>query len=356
MGYNIDEPGIPGRTVLRPSALLRNILGGSLLIIGMVTSLAAAGKLIAGSISDGPPVIGMALLFVASAILILTQIRPPRFLVFDDAKASLLIYEDRPDRITASIPYSQISGFATARGVPSRNRDRASYGVDLEMKDGVRYALIETNTLARAEEITQKLLRRVDLNARADAPRVVSDRFDVQRAAGKTTIQWIMPQRVFRSFLFLCTFAAFALMVLESRSSVPVLLFWLIEGALSLLTILTIAHFFYPRRQILEIDENGLSIRAIGLRPHSLTIPVSQIGSVQFQFAAAWEDFIYVLTPEQTDVMRDYQAGTLDPGRMAQIAKMWVQAVRIPSGGITASDMICLEQLIQEALKKDGPL
>ncbi|HNJ05263.1 MAG TPA: hypothetical protein PLB73_13460, partial [Leptospiraceae bacterium] len=72
------------------------------------------------------------------------------------------------------------------------------------------------------------------------------------------------------------------------------------------------------------------------------------------QFAAAWEDTIYLLNEHETAVMRAYQEGTLDPQRALEIGKMMLQARRIPSGGLTASEMISLEQILEETLTDQG--
>ena len=352
MSYRIQDAK-PGFVAFKDSPVGRNILGGCLLAVGLLLSLGALAKMLTGPLADGPPLIGMSILILAGSVLVITQIRPPKFLLLDDSKGALIICEKTMDQATALIPYSAFEEIRTARGLPSRNR-RRTFGVDLVKKDGVRYAIFETRTLKAAEEATALLKKNVDLRSRDNASPIVSSTFKKENKNDAIKIEWRMPVRVMRTILSAAMATGFSILLIESYASVPVFLFWPLQIFLCTIAVLSLAYLFYPRKQVVTVDGIQLKAEVTGIFAKQLIVPLREIASVQFQFAAAWEDTIYLLNEHETAVMRAYQEGTLDPQRALEIGKMMLQAKRIPSGGLTASEMISLEQILEGTLTDQG--
>jgi len=350
VSYRIDSSSEnPQRIVLRGSPLSRHILGGVFLLLGAATLLIG---LLSLELPQGRLLAGTGVAFVCAGLLVLTQIKNPPTLTFDNQGKALLIAPQRASTGSASavLPYAEIAGFEVHRHVSvTAGRSRTTqYTCSMNRKDGARWALMTSASKPTAEAFCQQLTERVDLKnapaatASAEPPSFV----EVTRSSEGVVIRW--KKRISSGAMVMVLGLVTGLGIAGWGSRLAI-------GAVTVAAAVLIAGWLTSLRtwQTVVIGGGLFRYREEGspFKWTSFEKPLEGIATVLFQFSPNEKAaMLLVIDRGQRDALT--ALGTASEPDPMQMATLLFSLRRIGLGEMGVDDLLRLERFLEAKIEE----
>lgn len=301
---------------------------------------------------------GMGLLFLTGGIMVITQIKIPEFLQFDNANGMFTIKgkKNAPSE-EASIPYAEIEGFHVRY---HQNDNYGYYVAEMIKKDGAFWAFYASKSKKKADDFLVRLSSRVTIasNPGNAVPAAAPRRISVNTAGAATVISWAN-RYSFKSYLFLVLIVgSMSMLIYGSRSfAAGEVQFGIAAGFMAILTLFIVLSLFnnIGRTHVIEITSDQFTYRKRGgiIRRGEFSLPLGEIGGILFNFSLSrLEAVIYVLKRDELVMFQEIMRGTISGGELIAALKFITGARKIQVGELSIADKIKLEELLQKIVEE----
>lgn len=359
MTYGLDSSASNAdRVVLRRSRWINFAMHAMSLGVGLPMGIAGLVALAFLPSAHPAPItlLGAGLFVAALGQLVSTQFRAPRRLIFDNARAQLLIDETgRNDDHAAILPFEAIEGF---RWLPHAALSGAGHGspsavVEMTKHNGAVWTLSLLPSVAEAEALTALLLGRLDLQqpatpSRPHEPKLVR----IEQNGDDTTLSWKRRYSIAQSALLFAASAGLAMVVFGTRVLVSSALHYGVLGCTTLLAVLALYALLdaalRSRKVVITSDRLHANCR-VG-RIGNVRVPLHEIDAVVFHFAPSQRDMLFVLRADERLRLMALTRGKVSLEDALAARAMSSKLARIEVGDLTMPEKLNLEQLLRRLI------
>ena len=346
------------RVVLRRSTLVNVAMHAISLGVGLPMSIAGlVGLAFLPSAHPAPiTLLGAGLFVAALGQLVSTQFRAPKRLIFDNARAQLLIDETgREDDHAAIVPFEAIEGF---RWLPHAALSGAGHGslsavVEMTKHNGAVWTLSLLPSVEEAEAVAATLLGRLNL----EQPGTPSPPHDpklvrVEQKGDETILSWKRRYSIAQSALLFAASAGLATAVFGTRVLVSSALLYGALGCATVLAALALYALFIAavrsRRIVISSDRLRANCR-VG-RIGNVRVPLDEIDAVVFHFAPSQRDMLFVLRADERKRLMALTRGKVSLEDALAARAMSSKLARIEVGDLTMPEKLNLEHLLRRLI------
>jgi len=359
MNYRIISPREETAVItLKRTRTFERVLGALCLIIGIFFFPVGLILFFSPGIDIHYPFFwtGFGLLFLMGGVMVITQLKIPEYLQFDNSRGACVIKETgKDDAERAVIPYDEIAGFH----VRSHHGDRSTDSVvEMEKKDGSFWTLFSVKSKEKAEAFRADLAKRVNLAAAPNitGPPPKPDHITVASERGATAFTW-KNRYAFKTYIFLITaLSSMAMAIYGSRpfATGPVQ-YYLAVAFMVFITAFAVLSLLnnIGRRHRVEITKDTFTYRKLGgiVKTGQFAIPIREIDAILFNFSlSTGETAIYVLKKEEKEALLDIKRGTFQKSDIFKAIALMKSIRKIEVGDLSIAGKVALENLLQKTV------
>lgn len=365
MSYVLEKNkhGFSSQVVLVRSNVMRYVVGGIMLLIGLLFFVPGLLVFATGKVDLTTYFLtGFGSVFTGGALLLLFWVKIPQRLIFDNDRAALLIEETSSSgkKQQTPLPYDDIEAFQLRTKIQTSQRSRSvHYLVDVVKSDGALWTVYSSQNKAKSEDILRVLQSQVSLNRSysGDPVAFTLPSFVITEQGDQTEVSWPLRLSFGRFLAFSLVFAGFFLVIWGSRPKMPGVLFYLVTGFLSVITLL----FLYSqisalgKRQVVVVDKHDMRVfQRGGLFPAgAYSIPYAELKAILFNFSPNQEDSaLYLLRNDEFDIFHRSKQGDFELMELSNILGVLLRIKRIHLQGYSVAEMLYVEQLLQRLIKQ----
>jgi hypothetical protein len=358
MNYSIDKKKSgPGRLILRRSRKAQIVLSLVLLIPGIPFLLAGLLMMIdPGRIAFFWA--GTGLLFCSFSVILITGIKLPENLIFDNLSGHMKIRESKAGKEEyIAFSYKEIRNINKRL---HRSGDTTFHVVELEKNDGSFWTLYQSSSEKKAERVLAGIKKNVNLETGGapPGPGRHSSIFSIQRGTESSRVSWKMKKNLSGNILGALVIGSFVMILygmgsfVESETAYTIAVVFITAVAL-----LYIFFSFYNAGRVhtVSVTDKLLRFSSTGLfsRNRGFNMPLSVIDAVLFNFSMnLMENSIFVMKKNETELFQRVRRGKIDLMDIKSAVLLLLNVKKINTGALTIKEKIELESIIQELIKE----
>ncbi|MBP7738619.1 MAG: hypothetical protein KA369_21775 [Spirochaetes bacterium] len=359
MNYRIISPREETAVItLKRTRTFERVLGALCLIIGIIFFPVGLILFFSPGIDIHYPIFctGFGLLFLMGGVMVITQLKIPEYLQFDNINGACVIKETgKDDTERAVIPYDEIKGFQVHSHQGNRSTSRV---VEMEKKDGSFWTLFSVQSEEKAEAFRADLAKRVNLAAAPNiaGPTLKPGHITVASAGGATAFTW-KNRYAFRTYIFLITaLSSMGMVIYGSKpfATGPVQ-YYIAVGVICFITAFAVLSLLnnIGRSHRVEITKDAFTYRKLGgiVKTGQFAIPIGEIDAILFNFSlSTGETAIYVLKKEEKEALLDIKRGTFQKSDIFKAISLMKSIRKIEVGDLSIAGKVALENLLQKTV------